>query len=68
MIMSSFLPFVFLMLLLSTEITLPSANLIWDISSGIIIIFIGLYYFGDRITHKQTIGILTAFLALFLLN
>jgi multidrug transporter EmrE-like cation transporter len=68
MIMSSFLPFVFLMLLLSTEITLPSANLIWDLSSGIIIILIGLYYFDDRITHKQSIGILTAILALFLLN
>lgn len=65
---SSLLPVVFLLLLLDSTVTLPSANLLWDLSSGIIIIFIGLYFFKETITNKQTIGILLALLALILIN
>jgi len=65
---SALLPVVFLLLLLSSNINLPSANLLWDLSSGIIIIFIGFYYFKESLSDKQSIGLSLALIALILLN
>ena len=47
---------------------LTNMNLLWDISSDVIVTFVGLYLFKEAVTPKQKLGIVFGFIALMLLK
>jgi drug/metabolite transporter (DMT)-like permease len=42
-------------------------NLIWDLSSTVLVTLTGLFVFKDTLDYKKYLGVLSAFLSLFLL-
>jgi hypothetical protein len=48
--------------------TLTILNLVWDLSSDLIITLIGLFYFAESISYTKTLGVLFSFVALFLMS
>lgn len=52
--------------LLQTE-TLVATNLIWDLTSDILVSLIGIFYFGERLGRVRIAGILVGMIALVLL-
>ena len=48
--------------------TLTVLNLVWDLSSDLIITLIGLFYFGESLSYTKTLGVLFSFIALFLMS
>jgi len=48
--------------------TLTILNLIWDLSSDLIITLIGLFFFHESLSYTKTLGVLFSFMALFLLS
>lgn len=59
-------PFIFLKAL-STE-TLTIMNLVWDLSSDVIVTLIGILVFGEHIPHTKLIGVVLSFVSLFLMT
>lgn len=59
-------PFIFLKAL-STE-SLAIMNLVWDLSSDIIVTFIGIFGFGEHIPRTKMIGVVLSFVSLFLMT
>ena len=43
-------------------------NLLWDVISDIFVTFIGLAIFREKISRTKTLGVVTAFVAIFLLS
>lgn len=52
--------------ILQTE-TLTITNLIWDLTSDILVSLIGIFYFGERLGRVRTAGLLVGMIALVLL-
>ena len=48
--------------------TLTILNLVWDLSSDLIITLIGLFYFGESLSYTKILGVLFSFMALFFLS
>ena len=48
--------------------TLTILNLIWDLSSDLIITIIGLFFFGETIGYTKGLGVCLSFVALFLMS
>lgn len=48
--------------------TLTILNLVWDLSSDVIITIIGLFFFGETIGYTKGLGVLFSFVALFLMS
>lgn len=48
--------------------TLTILNLIWDLSSDLIITLIGLFYFRESLSYTKSLGVLFSFMALFLMS
>lgn len=59
-------PFIFLKAL-ETE-TLTIMNLVWDLTSDLVVTFIGLIIFAERITPVKMLGIFFSFIALVLMT
>jgi multidrug transporter EmrE-like cation transporter len=59
-------PFIFLFAL-KTE-TLTIMNLVWDLTSDLIVTFIGLVLFGETIGYTKALGVCMSFVALFLMS
>ena len=59
-------PFVFLEGLKGETLTI--LNLIWDLSSDLIITLIGLFYFRESLSYTKGLGVLFSFIALFLMS
>lgn len=59
-------PFMFLKAL-STE-TLTIMNLVWDLSSDVVITLIGLFVFAEKVSPVKLLGVFFSFLALFLMT
>tara|TARA_Y100000389_G_scaffold13632_1_gene12149 strand:+ start:3772 stop:4095 length:324 start_codon:yes stop_codon:yes gene_type:complete len=47
---------------------LAIANVIWNIGTTICVFLIGTFYFKEKLTHKQLLGVILAVLSGFLLN
>ncbi len=48
--------------------SLTSMNIVWDVTSDILVTIMGLYFFKEAITITQKIGILFAIIAMVLLK
>jgi drug/metabolite transporter (DMT)-like permease len=48
--------------------TLTILNLIWDLTSDLIITLIGFFYFHESLSYTKGLGVLFSFMALFLLS
>lgn len=48
--------------------TLTQMNMLWDVTSDILVTIVGLYLFREAVTESQKLGILFAFIAIFLLR
>lgn len=48
--------------------TLTQMNLLWDVTSDILVTIVGIYFFHEAVTQSQKLGIIFAFLAIFLLR
>jgi hypothetical protein len=48
--------------------TLTILNLIWDLSSDLIITLIGLFYFRESLSYTKGLGVMFSFIALFLMS
>ncbi len=48
--------------------TLTILNLVWDLSSDLIITLIGLFFFRESLSYTKGLGVLFSFMALFLLS
>jgi hypothetical protein len=48
--------------------SMVTMNLMWDILSDILVTAVGLLYFKESVSHKKLIGILFAFVAIFLMT
>jgi len=59
-------PFIFLTGLNGETLTI--LNLVWDLSSDVIITVIGLFFFGETIGYTKGLGVLFSFVALFLMS
>jgi multidrug transporter EmrE-like cation transporter len=62
-LLHSLAPFLFLQGLKGETLTI--LNLVWDLSSGIIITAIGLLYFAESLRYTKILGLLFSFVALF---
>jgi multidrug transporter EmrE-like cation transporter len=56
-------PFLFLQGLKGETLTI--LNLVWDLTSGIIITVIGLFYFAESLSYTKILGVIFSFVALF---
>jgi drug/metabolite transporter (DMT)-like permease len=59
-------PFIFLLALKGETLTIM--NLVWDLSSDLIVTFIGLVLFGETIGYTKALGVCISFIALFLMS
>lgn len=59
-------PFVFLKGLQSESLTI--LNLVWDLSSDVVITCIGLLFFMESISYTKLLGVAFSFVALFLMS
>jgi multidrug transporter EmrE-like cation transporter len=59
-------PFIFLKAL-STE-SLAIMNLVWDLSSDVLVTLIGIFVFGEHIPRIKLIGVILSFVSLFLMT
>ena len=59
-------PFIFLKGLASESLAI--LNLVWDLSSDLIITIIGLFFFGETIGYTKGLGVCLSFIALFLMS
>lgn len=59
-------PLIFLKAL-STE-SLAIMNLVWDLSSDVIVTMIGIFGFGEHIPRTKLIGVILSFVSLFLMT
>lgn len=57
-------PFIFLESLNFESMTVM--NLLWDLSSDIIVTFIGIFVLGEQIGFRKSIGIVFSFIAIYL--
>ena len=65
MIVYSIQPLIFLHTL--SQSTLTVMNLLWNVSSDVMVTLTGLYYFNEKINEVNKLGILLSFIAMFLL-
>ena len=59
-------PFIFLKGLQGETLTI--LNLVWDLSSDLIITVIGLFFFGETIGYTKALGVCLSFVSLFLMS
>ena len=59
-------PFVFLHGLKSESLTI--LNLVWDLSSDLVITLIGLFFFMEKISYTKMIGVALSFVSLILMT
>jgi multidrug transporter EmrE-like cation transporter len=59
-------PFIFLQGLKAETLTI--LNLVWDLTSDLVVTFIGLVFFGETIGYTKGLGVCLSFLALFLMS
>ena len=59
-------PFIFLKALASETLTIM--NLVWDMSSDIIVTLIGLLFFRETISPVKKVGVILSFISLFLIT
>ena len=57
-------PFIFLEALNFESMTVM--NILWDLSSDIIVTFIGIFILGEKIGFRKSIGIVLSFIAIYL--
>jgi multidrug transporter EmrE-like cation transporter len=59
-------PFIFLVGLKGETLTI--LNLVWDLTSDLVVTFIGLVFFGEKIGYTKGLGVCLSFLSLFLMS
>jgi len=59
-------PFLFLQGLKGESLTI--LNLVWDLTSDVIVTFIGLWFFAESISSTKMLGVCLSFIALFLMS
>lgn len=59
-------PFIFLQALKSETLTIM--NLVWDLTSDLVVTLIGLLVFGEKIGYTKTLGVCLSFIALGLMS
>ena len=59
-------PFIFLTALRKESLTIM--NLVWDLTSDLLITFIGLFIFAESISPMKMLGVLFSFVGLFLMT
>jgi drug/metabolite transporter (DMT)-like permease len=64
MIIYAIQPFIFLESLNFESMTVM--NILWDLSSDIIVTFIGIFILGEKIGFRKAIGIVLSFVAIYL--
>ena len=43
-------------------------NVLWDSVSNLIVLFVGIYFFSERITIRKYIGVILSFISIYLLT
>jgi multidrug transporter EmrE-like cation transporter len=66
MILYGLSPFIFLKAL--SKETLTIMNLVWDLSSDVVITLIGLFVFAEHVPPVKLLGVFFSFIALFLMT
>ena len=64
MLVYSIQPFIFLEALNFESMTVM--NILWDLSSDIIVTYIGIFILGEKIGFRKAIGIVLSFIAIYL--
>jgi drug/metabolite transporter (DMT)-like permease len=64
MVIYAIQPFIFLESLNFESMTVM--NILWDLSSDIIVTFIGIFILGEKIGFRKSIGIVFSFIAIYL--
>jgi drug/metabolite transporter (DMT)-like permease len=64
MVIYAIQPFIFLESLNFESMTVM--NILWDLSSDIIVTFIGIFVLGEKIGFRKSIGIVFSFIAIYL--
>ena len=59
-------PWIFLSSLSGSSLTIM--NLMWDLTSDIMVTLVGLFYFREKIGHTRLIGLILGFVALVLMG
>lgn len=59
-------PFVFLKALAGESLTIM--NLVWDLSSDVIVTIIGIFLFAEQIPPVKMVGLVFSFISLFLMT
>jgi multidrug transporter EmrE-like cation transporter len=59
-------PFVFLNALTSETLTIM--NLVWDLTSDVVVTLIGIFIFAEKLSPVKMLGVLFSFLSLFLMT
>jgi multidrug transporter EmrE-like cation transporter len=65
MLMYAASPFIFLEAL--KEETLTIMNLVWDLTSDLVVTFIGIFFFMEKISHVRLVGVVLSLLSLSLM-
>lgn len=66
MILYAVSPWIFLQALAGESLTIM--NLVWDLSSDIVVTLIGLFAFSEKISPVKLMGVMTGIASLFLLT
>jgi len=48
--------------------TMTVMNLLWDVISDVLVTFEGLYFFGEKISHRKMWGVALSFVSIMLLS
>lgn len=59
-------PYIFYRSLINNNLT--TMNLMWDLSSDLLVTIVGLFYFGEILTLRQIMGVITAVSSMYLLR
>jgi len=48
--------------------TMTVMNLLWDVMSDVLVTFEGLYFFGEKVSHRKMWGVALSFVSIMLLS
>lgn len=68
MILYSLQPLLFNYNMKTTKMGMAETNILWNITSTIIVTIIGVYYFKEKLENHSKLGITFGIIAIFLLN
>jgi len=68
MVIYSIQPLLFNYNLMNTTMGMAETNIMWNVTSSVIVTIIGVYYFNETIEYNSMLGIVFGIIAIILLN